>query len=246
MEGVITLIIFTIPGLLTYFWINLFGITPTIKKNNSEMAAISILLWIPILCIVLVIYNLMVLISRLEFLYPENNIPVLKKDWGYVDSLSDLVQLSGSIWFLCFYILLTITISYFLAKFASMTLYNKILKQINKIRVKNNIAPYSKHTTVWDSTFLKNDGQIIEYKKYGENESIKGCIIRVPREHEPGRSIVLEAVDHWTKILEYYNVQIDHTYVDIESGIVINIYNLERAHEAEAAFNQRFPDGITS
>ncbi|MER2107446.1 MAG: hypothetical protein ABS949_10955 [Solibacillus sp.] len=246
MESAITLIIFTVPGLLTYFWINLFGITPAIKKNNSEMAAISILLWVPILGIVFTIYNLLALLSRYKLLQPEKSVPILKKDWRYIDSLSDLVELSGSIWFLFFYILLTVITSYSLAKFASMTLYNKFLKHINNVRSKNDIAPYDKHTTVWDSVFLNNDGQIVEYKKYGESESIKGCLVKVPREHEPGKSIVLEAVDHWTNVIEYYTVQIDYTYVDIENGIVINIYNLEKALEAETLFNIRFPNGITS
>jgi len=247
LEKIITLIVFTVPGLITYFWINLFGITPSTKRNNSEVAAISILLWIPIVCIVLMFYNLLAFYSRLETIHPRTfDIPILKKDWGYIDSLEDLTKLSGSIWFILFYILLTVIVSFFLAKLISKFAYKRMIDQVNEVRKMNNIAPLGIHTTVWDSIFLNNTGQIIEYKRYGETESIKGCLIKVPRAHEVGKSIVLEAVEHWTNIMDYYDVEIDHTYVDIDNGIVINIYNLTRALEAQSEFNQRFPNGITS
>lgn len=247
LEKIITLIVFTVPGLITYFWINLFGITPSSKRNNSEVAAISILLWIPIVCIVLMFYNLLALISHWERFHPSTfEIPIIKKDWRYVDSLEDLTKLSGSIWFILFYILLTVTVSYFLAKLISKYVYKKMIDQVNEVRKKNDIAPLGIHTTVWDSTFLNNNGQIIEFRKYGEKESIKGYLRRVPRAHENGKSIVLEAVEHWTNIMDYYDVEIDQTYVDIDNGVVINIYNSTRAHEAQDEFNKRFPNGITS
>ncbi|WP_347722779.1 hypothetical protein [Lysinibacillus capsici] len=247
LEKIITLIVFTVPGLITYFWINLFGITPSSKRNNSEVAALSILLWIPIVCIVLMVYNLLALISHWERLHPSTfEIPIIKKDWRYVDSLEDLTKLSGSIWFILFYILLTVTVSFFLAMLISKYAYKKMIDKVNEVRKENNIAPLGMHATVWDSTFLNNNGQIIELKKQGETESISGCLIKVPRAHESGKSIVLEAIDHWTNVMEYYDVQIDQTYVDIDNGFVINIYNLEKALEAENSFNERFPDGITS
>ncbi len=246
MQEIVTLIIFTVPGLLTYFWVNSFGITPTSKRNNSEVTAISILLWIPIICIVLVTYNLLALASRWKVFHSSYDIPILKKEWRYVDKLGDLITLSGDVWFILFYTLLTVIVSFYLAKFISNDLYRKMVGQVNKVRKKNNIAPLGTHATVWDSTFLENDGQIVEYKRNGEAESIMGCLIRVPRAHETGKAIVLEAVEHWTNVMEYYHVEIEQTYVDIDNGIVINVYNLNRAREAEAAFNVRFPDGITS
>lgn len=246
MKEVIALIIFTVPGLLTYFWINLFGITPTTKRDNSEVVAISILLWIPIVCVVLIIYNLLALVSRWTIIHPSFDIPLFKKGWMYVDNLESLIKLSGSVWFILFYILITIVVSFYLARFISKFAYKKMLEQINKVREKNDIAPLSMHTTVWDSIFLNNKGQIIELKKQGDTKSISGCLIKVPRAHESGKSIVLEATDHWTNIMEHYDVQIDQTYVDIDNGVVINIYNLDRALDAQRMFNERYPDGITS
>lgn len=234
------------PGLLTYLWINLFGVTPSTKKSIPEMAFITVLLWIPIVCFILFIYNIFALLSNLQYLKNliDVDIPVLKKDWNYIDSLSDLVNASQNLSFLLFYTLLTIGVSYLLAQFIAKYLYKRMIDQINLVREQNKVAPLSLHSTVWDSLFLNPDGQIIEYKKMGESTSIAGCLIKVPRAQENNKAIVLEAIDHWTKIIEYYEIQIDNTYLDIENGTVIHIYNLQKAIEAEKLFNERFPEGI--
>lgn len=181
-----------------------------------------------------------------EFFAQLKRYSLLKRNWNYIGSLSDLVDSSQNIWFILFYTLLTITISFFLAVIIAKYAYPKFINRVNSIREANDVAPLSKHSTVWDSVFLNNDGQIIEYKKNGEEISLAGCLINVPRAHEERKAIVLEGVDHWTKIVEYYDIQIDNTYVDLDNGIIINIFNLEKALEAEVLFNQRFPDGIIS
>lgn len=241
MNAFITLIIFTLPGLLTYFWINLFGVTPTEKRSNSEVTAISALLLIPVIGTVFLVYNMLALISRGNF-----NIPFIKGDWRYIGKIKDIVSLADSMWFIILYVILTIVVSYILALVISKYLFPLIIMQINKVRVKNNIAPLGKHPTVWNSMFMNNDKQIIKYKKQGEDSSLIGNLVKVPRANEVGKSIVLEAVEHWTNIIDYYDVQIDYTYVDTDNGIIIHIYNSDAAKEAERLFNERFPDGIIS
>lgn len=241
MNAFITLIIFTLPGLLTYFWINLFGVTPTEKKTNSEVTAISALLLIPNIGAVFLIYNVFALLSRGNV-----NIPHIKGNWRYIGKIKDIVALADSMWFIILYVILTIIISYILALVISKYLFPLVVKQINKVRIMNNIAPLGKHTTVWNSMFMNNDEQIIEFKKQGEETTLIGNLVKVPRANEAGKSIVLEAVEHWTNIIDYYDVQIDHTYVDTDNGIVIHIYNSTAAKEAEELFNARFPDGIIS
>ena len=246
MQEIIALIIFTVPGLITYFWINLFGITPSSKKNNSEISVISVLLWIPIIFIVLAIYNILALASRWGALHPSFDIPILKKEWSYIDNLSGLMTLSENIWFILFYTLLTVIVSFCLARFISKYFYKKVINQVNKVRTNNKIAPLGAHSTVWDSMFLNNQGQVVECKREGQEKSIKGFLIKVPRAHETGHAIVLEAAEHWANVMEYYDVEIEQTYVDLDNGVIINVYNLNRALEAQEMFNERFPNGITS
>ncbi|MCJ7988946.1 hypothetical protein MUB15_06085 [Priestia sp. OVS21] len=64
MKSLISLIIFTLPGLLAYFWINLFGLTPTTKRDKSEVIAISALLWIPTVATILISYQIMAGLSH--------------------------------------------------------------------------------------------------------------------------------------------------------------------------------------
>ncbi|WP_259331024.1 hypothetical protein [Bacillus sonorensis] len=52
MENFVAILIFTLPGLLSYFWIQLFGLHPASKHINFEIAAISAILWFPVgLCL---------------------------------------------------------------------------------------------------------------------------------------------------------------------------------------------------
>ncbi|MDW4528097.1 hypothetical protein R3398_17155 [Rossellomorea marisflavi] len=258
MNQFITIVIFTLPGLLTYFWINLFGITPSVRKNNNEVTAISVLLWIPIVGMVFLIYNLSAYLINLsstiiylilwaigkKYLEVNYSIPLFENEITYISSFEGLVNLSGEIWFVLFYVLLTIVISFILANTISRYAYEFILNKVNGVRKRNNIAPLGVHTTVWDSVFLNNKGQVIECKK--DDFSKIGLLLKVPRAHESTKAIVLEGVDHWTLVFEYYNVEIDYTYVDTDSGLIINIYNSNKAQEAQKQFNERFPSGVTS
>ncbi|MEK4610162.1 hypothetical protein MHI31_08830 [Bacillus sp. FSL K6-0067] len=60
MEQFISIIIFSLPGLLAYFWLQLFGLNPTIKHTPTEMVGLSALLWVPITGLTIISYNVVV------------------------------------------------------------------------------------------------------------------------------------------------------------------------------------------
>ncbi|PAF33991.1 hypothetical protein CHH69_18270 [Terribacillus saccharophilus] len=123
--------------------------------------------------------------------------------------------------------------------------YTHLLKLVNKVRVKNNVAPLSEQSTVWNAMFLGNHGQVIEYRKVEDPRFVLvGNLAKVPRAHEPSRDIVLEAVDHWAKIMEYYTVEVENTFIDTQTGTIISIFNQQQASEAQDLFNERFPEGV--
>jgi len=245
MNELFTILTFTVPGFLAYFWINLFGFTPSTKRDNSEVVIFSALLWIPIVILIVIIYELFAFITHFDFLYPDKNVPLLRRDWEYIISIDDLKNKLKLIWFFLYYLGSSIIISYIGTKIFTSNFYKYFRKKVNKVRKKNGIAPLSEQSTVWNQMFLTKEGQLVEYKKIGEGNSYVGMLINVPRAHEQEKGIVLEAVDHWTKIMEYYDVQLDQTYVDATNGYVINVFNLEKALEAQRLFNQRFPNGVT-
>ncbi|MBX9971142.1 hypothetical protein H7K06_26845 [Priestia aryabhattai] len=248
MKSLISVIIFTLPGLLAYFWINLFGLTPTTKRESSEVVAISALLWIPIVAIILFMYQIMALITHLSIAQPPFDIIFIKKDWTLLSNkITDLNKLSENIWFLLFYIFSSIIISFLVAKFIMQKGYKFMLEQVNKVREENGIAPLSEKTTVWNEMFLNNKGQVVEFSKGESSEAgIVGSLVKVPRAHEPDKGIVLEAVDHWTKVMEYYHVDIDHTFIDTSNGTVIKVYNSDQALEAQRLYRERVDNGSIS
>lgn len=248
MNEFLTLIIFTIPGLLAYFWIQLFGLTPTSKRESTEVIAISALLWIPIVISVLIIYQLLALTSHWSILHPSIDIPILKKNWFLISNeINDLTKLSKKNWFILYYVTSSILISFYISKFITGKGYKFLLDKINKVREENGIAPLSEQTTVWNTMFLQNVGQIVEVSKIDSQEkSLVGCLTKVPRANEPSKDIVLEATDHWAKIMEYFDVRIEHVFIDTTSGTIIKIYDSNEALQAQDLYNQGVSEGTIS
>jgi hypothetical protein len=229
-------------------WIQLFGVTPTNKQENTEVLAISSLLWIPIVGVVLLVYQFFAWLSHLEELQPYIDIPLLQINWVLItNKVTDLTNLAKNIWFLLYYVFSSVIISYHVAKLIAGKGYNPLLGKINKIRKANGIAPLSRHTTVWDEMFLTNIGQIIEFSNLENPEQrYVGSLVKVPRAHEPDKNIVLEAVDHWSKVMDFYEVRIDHVFIGTSSGTTIKIYNSDEALKAQELYNQRVIDGSIS
>lgn len=245
MKSLISLIIFTLPGLLAYFWINSFGLTPTTKREKSEIVAISALLWIPTVTIILVVYQCMASLSHI--VHAPFDVWIIKKDWTILSNkITDINKLTNNIWFLLYYVLSSLVVSFLLAIIIFVKVYPLLLENVNKVRGRRGIAPLSNQSTVWNQTFLNNKGQIVEYRKGDGTVNLIGCLVNVPRAHEPDKGIVLEAVDHWTNVMEYFEVPVDNTFIDTITGTVINIYNFEYAQEAQQLYNEGVDNGSIS
>ncbi|BAD74809.1 DUF6338 family protein [Geobacillus kaustophilus] len=247
MESFISLLVFTLPGLLAYFWIQLFGLTPTVKHQSTEMLAISALLWIPVVITVLFVYQLLAYVSSLDVIHLKVDVPILKKDWTMINKLSDIATLSDNVWFLLYFVASSIIVSFYLAKFICKKGYKKFLDKVNQVRKENGLAPLSENTTVWNEVFLGNEGQVVEvYKIDKPDEKVIGCIKKVSRAFEPEKNIVLEGVEHWTKVMEHYEVETEDAFIDTKTGLVIKIYNLEQALEAQDLYNKKVSNSTTS
>ncbi|MCJ7988947.1 hypothetical protein MUB15_06090 [Priestia sp. OVS21] len=160
--------------------------------------------------------------------------------------ITDINKLTDNIWFLLYYVLLSLVVSFLLAIIIFVKGYPLLLEYINKVRISRGVAPLSSQSTVWNQMFLNNEGQIVEYNKGDGSASLIGCLVNVPRAHEPDKSIVLEAVDHWTNVMEYYDVPIDNTFIDTITGTVIKVYNSNYAEEAQQLYNERVDSGSIS
>jgi hypothetical protein len=217
MEQFIATLIFTLPGLMCYFWFQWFGINPSQKHNTFEMLGISALLWIPVSVLTLITYNIIVLLSRIDYV-----------DLQYIRNVDDLQSLIQTFGFILFFIIASVFFSYLLARIWSRKIHGKLIDHINKIRVKNGISAFSKSPTVWEEVFVKHSAKVLEITKLDkQEEKIIGCMEKASRPLEPERNLVLNDVDFFTKIIARYHdkVKVDHVFIDTKAGLMIKVFN---------------------
>jgi hypothetical protein len=228
MDQFISIIIFTLPGLLTYFWLQMFGLNPTIKHTPTEMLGISALLCLPISFFIIITYNLGFFITDKFILLLNYDFTLL--ELKYIKSIDDLNSLSINILFLFFYVLLSIGFSFLLSWIWSIYIFKYLMIVINRVRVKRKISKLSEDPSVWDSFFSKLEEQsesplIVELYKIDKPEvKVRGSVTRFSRPFETERAFIIET-EELDKALEYYEYPIKRVYVDTKSGIIINELN---------------------
>ncbi|GIN67556.1 hypothetical protein FKN04_09775 [Bacillus glycinifermentans] len=233
MENFVAILIFTLPGLLSYFWIQLFGLHPASKHINFEIAAISAILWFPVGMVVLGIYQLTAMIV---------NTHLISNRWQTIRTLSDVLELSNNLGFLVYFVLFSVIFSFLFSWFVSRFAYKWMIRLVNVVRKGSGTAELSGTSTVWNETFLKNDAQVVSFRKIDNpNEVIYGEIKKVSRPVELERNLLLANSEHWTHILkDSKDVEIDDIFVDTKTGFIISIYNTEDALNAQDKYLETF------
>ncbi|MEC1289411.1 hypothetical protein [Bacillus mojavensis] len=233
MENFVAILIFTLPGLLSYFWIQLFGLHPASKHINFEIAAISAILWFPVGMVVLGIYQLAEMIV---------NTHLISNRWLSIQTLSDVLELSNNLGFLVYFVLFSVLFSFLFSWFVSRFGYKWMIKLVNVVRKESGTAELSATSTVWNETFLKDDAQVISFRKIDNpDEVIYGIIEKVSRPVELERNLLLSDSEHWTNILkDNEDVELDKIFVDTKTGFIISIYNTDDAIKAQEKYNATF------
>lgn len=228
MENFVAILIFTLPGLLSYFWIQLFGLHPASKHINFEIAAISAILWFPVGMVVLGIYQLTAMIV---------NANSVNNPWLSVRTLSDVLELSNNIGFLVYFVLFSVIFSFLFSWFVSRFGYRWMIRLVNVVRRGSGTAELSDTSTVWNETFLKNEGQAVSFRKIDNpDEIIYGEIEKVSRPVELERNLLLTNIDKWTKVLkDNKDVEVANIFIDTKTGFIISIYDTD---SAMAAYNK--------
>ncbi|CAN7273342.1 hypothetical protein [Paenibacillus sp. LjRoot56] len=220
MDNLIGTIVFLLPGLLLYFWLQSFGVNAVVKHNPSEFTAYVVLLWFPVSMITLLIFNCLVALTRV---FTTSNF--------YVVSIDDLKIATNDFRFIISYILLSVIVSYLFGVYWSVW-GNKFLREvlINKVRKKRNVAPYSEYPSVWDEVFLKNELQIAEIGRIDkpDNPGLYGCIDKASRPFESERHLFLESIQGFNKkFIEDHSIPVTHSFYDVKSGSYVKLYDVE-------------------
>lgn len=228
MDSFLGTLVFLLPGLMLYFWLQSFGINPVVKHTPAEFTGVAALLWYPVSITSLGCFNLLLNKGIIHNLSK----PIYK--------ISDLMGASKDFSFLAIYLGISLVISLIFsilwAKWGHSYLY---LFLINAVRKWRGIAPLSENTSVWDEAFHSNTAQIIEISKLGEAKGSIGEIDRVSRTFEPGRDLLLRHTDTWEKIMEEYEVNIVNIFVDTKSGVIVKIYDSDMAKKAHDMYKSK-------
>lgn len=233
MESVISIVLFSIPGLLVYFWLQFFGVNPTVKHSPTELAAISALFWIPTILLLVVTYDLFYLLF--DLLFKQIGIDLTSLKLSFIQGLPDIVEMSNNFIFILYFFVLSIVFSFLVAFMWSKFILGSVLKIINRVRKSRELVELENETTVWDAFFLKlnnedseenenSEALVVEVYKLDkpDEKRIVGSITKMSRPYEVDRALVLENIQNNTESHEYYKYEVKRSYIDIKSGLVIS------------------------
>jgi hypothetical protein len=236
MDSYISTIIFTLPGLLCYFWISMLGNSPSQKHNPFEMLGISALLWIPVSILTLCYFNF---ISLIETLYLKSSPWDLHKVLPFINDLDDIKVSLNNLWFILFFVLSSLVFSYLIARVWTVHIHGKFLEHVNKVREDElKLSPYSKKQTVWEELFIQSGPKVIKISKLdSEDKSIIGSVRKASRPLETERNLALDEVDYFTQLVEKYNPIVMKVFIDLKAGVVISLYNPNSIEECQMSDN---------
>ena len=236
MKQLLTLIIITFPGLLTYILARLVGEHTFRNKNQQEGLILNLFLWIPIVMIILALYELCASISHLKSIHPKEDWVFLKKNWLHFNEMSDLMTLANNPFFLLYYFLMSFIISYIIATKVYGTTYNKLHEKINQIREDKGKVKLATEPTVWGSAFLNNDIRVVRIGNVEGQEGVIGELAKISGDLDDRKDILLREVEHWTTIMKEYEVEIREAFIDTTNGIKIEFYDYNKSLQAQEAY----------
>jgi len=222
MADFLSTFVFILPGIMAYFWLQVFGLNPSVKHTAPEISGIAALLWLPVSFITLLILN------TWGFFI---NISIFSVDevWT-VDALN---KATSDIKYLVLFLFVSFIVSFFICWLWSL-FGNKFLHMsINQVRKTRNIAPLSSSTSVWEEFFIKIEDQKINDRKKGKeavykvykidkkDDCIFGSMTKASRPLESDKALVLEDTEQWKEYLKDNTYEIKKVYIDTKSGMVV-------------------------
>ncbi|MEH7378981.1 hypothetical protein V7138_00655 [Bacillus sp. JJ1533] len=259
MDNLFGFIVLGIPGILTYILMQKLGISNNEKKEQTELLALSAILWVPSVILSVVFFDLLYLLTDLFLKSVDINFS--KLGINLVVNVKDLMKNIESFVFV-FYFIITIVVSCFLVSFSSGYVYKYFLKFINSLRKRRNFAKLSDDTSAFHKFFsLHHSSQIAnndgEYPLVAEiyfidapNDKFYGSITYAPASSSSKFQLIIEETDSWEEfikgfkelteedgLLEGKTLPILRRFFDIEAKIVINEIDQSALYELIDSIN---------
>jgi len=223
MDNFLGTIVFILPGVLAYFWLQAFGINPVVKHSPTEFTAVAGLLWLPVSFGTLILFNISIWLSS----FISHASPI----W----TMQALKDASNNFIFLVVFLLLSVLVSFIYSLIWSLWGFKIQQRLVNWVREKRGIAIFSDSTAVWDEVFGQNDSQIIEFGRIDKPEAftIIGQINKASRIFEPERNLCIDEIDYMTELIrDYPTIRVSKMFLDTKAGTYIKVFDPKAADEA--------------
>ncbi|MFC5700744.1 DUF6338 family protein [Cohnella faecalis] len=231
MDSLIGTIIFLLPGLLLYFWVQYFGVNPVVKHSPAEFTAITVLLWFPVSASAIYALNWLV---RINNSHPFSDI--VTSNFTEIWTLTQLKNASDNISYLIAFVIASTVISFVVGLvWAKWIHYPIFTGLVNWVRKSRKLAPLSKSSSVWDEVFLGNDTQVVEVGRIDKKDGpvIYGCIQKASRPFEPERHLYIQHLrDFDLEFIEKNEIEVEGQFYDMKSGSYVKVFNYEMTIKA--------------
>lgn len=223
MDSFLGTLVFLLPGLMLYFWLQSFGINPVVRHNPAEFTAVAVLLWFPVSLTAILVFNLTVKISTI--------MSGLNPIW----STDELKNASGNFLFLIIFLSSSLLISFIFGVIWAKWIHQQLfMKLVNTIRQWRGVAPLSKSSSVWDEVFLNDDELVVEIGKIDKDDiSYIGEIKKASRTFEPERNILLSEIQFFTDLVERHKIPVKNIFIDNKTGMYVKIFDPEEIKNAQ-------------
>ena len=202
MDNFIGTLVFLLPGVLAYFWLQAFGINPVTKHSTTEFTAVAGILWLPVSFVTLIMYNLgIIIIDGAIRVTPTWAIKITQET---IWTMQDLKDASTSLTFLVVFLSLSSMASFLLCFMWAKWGFGIYQDIVNSVRKKRGIAPFSDTTSVWDEVFGQYEAQVVQISKIDKQDKdsiVIGQISKASRTFESER-LCLDSVDFMTKLVK--------------------------------------------
>jgi len=234
--------VFILPGIMAYFWLQVFGLNPSVKHTAPELSGIAALLWLPVSFITLLVLNTWGAIGTGVFSVDQ------------VWTIEALNTATSDIKYLVLFLLASFIVSFIICWIWSLWGHEILRYGINYVREKRKIAPLSSSASVWEEFFIKinddgKDNSVLKEKNTSAEETVveeavakavgkqavyivykidkpenyvAGSMTKASRPIEVDKALVLEDTEIWMNLIDnVYEFDVKRTYIDTKTGMVV-------------------------
>jgi len=209
--SLIDLLLYSVPGLMAYFWLEKFGHIPSRQLSSIDQTGLTAVLWLPTTMLATAIMSL------LHVTMPDLN----SAEYGKT-SLH-----------LALFLVICAFSSFVIAFVWAWVIQRGYHWFINVVRKRVlHLSTLTREPTVWDA-FFRSDGRasVLRIKHIGSGDCLVGEIANGPRILSGETNLILTQQDFWGQVVKKEDVRVDRILLRTDAGLVIEELSMEHLGE---------------